>query len=180
MPDLKSVLVIAHLFGVVIGMGAAFTGDNIFFSGLKRRNFSTETIRFLKLSGKLVWLGLLIMFISGSSMFLLDSGTYLDSSKFLLKMIVVAVIALNGLVFHLKHLKFFERFTGHDIGETEFQKRKFLIFASGGISSVSWISALILGSLRSIPYTLSQGILIYLGLLAVAVFSAGLISKFYK
>ena len=180
MPDLKSILVIAHLFGMVMGMGSAFVGDSIFFSGLKRRNFSSETIRFLKLSGKLVWFGLLIMFVTGAALFFLNVDRYIDSSKFLLKMIVVAVIALNGLVFHLKHLKFFERFAGHDIGETEFQKRKFLIFASGGISSVSWISALILGSLRSIPYTLSQGILIYLALLAVAVFSAGLISKFVK
>jgi hypothetical protein len=178
--DLKTILVIAHLFGMVVGMGAAFTGDNIFFSGLKRRNFSSDTIRFLKLSGKLVWLGLLIMFIAGISLFFLNVDRYIDSSKFLLKMIVVTVIALNGLVFHLKHLKFFERFAGQNIGDTEFQKRKLLIFASGGISSVSWISALILGSLRSIPYTLSQGVLIYLGLLIVAVVSAGLISKFYK
>lgn len=177
--DLKTILVIVHLFGVVVGMGAAFTGDNIFFSGLKRRNFSSDTIRFLKLSGKLVWIGLLIMLLSGVGLFSLNAERYLDSSKFLLKMIVVAVIALNGLVFHLKHLKFFERFAGHDIGESEFQKRKFLIFASGGISSVSWISALILGSLRSIPYTLSQGLMIYLIALGIAILGASFISKFY-
>jgi hypothetical protein len=178
--DLKSILLILHLIAVIIGAGSAFAGDNIFFNSIKRRSFSSDAIRYMKMTSNLVWVGLSLMFLTGFSMFLMAPAVYLGSDKFLLKMVVIAVIALNGLAFKLIHMNFFEQFIDKDISDPEFQRRKPHFFASGGVSAVSWLSAIVLGSLYFIPVTFFVGLLIYLVLLIGASGSAVIMSKFIK
>jgi hypothetical protein len=112
----------------------------------------------------------MVLIVSGALLFGLEPMHYLASSKFLIKMTVVLVILVNGLFFHYMHIP---RIAKHRdvplVGSVEFMKKSPSLAASGAISMVSWLAALILGSFHTIPYSYLVGMLVYLAVLAVAI-----------
>ncbi|MCI5108601.1 MAG: hypothetical protein MRY49_02010 [Candidatus Pacebacteria bacterium] len=169
--DLKEFFIILHVLGAVIGAGAAFISDAMFFSSVKDRVVSRTEIRFMKIGSTFVWIGLVILFISGSLIFLTDPEGYLSSSKFLIKMFIVFVIFLNGIVFHAKHLPLIGRHADHHYPSSdEFVRKKKLLTISGVISVTSWMLALILGSLSSIPFSFITALVVYLLIEIVSIF----------
>lgn len=174
----KELLTIAHLLGVALGAGGAFVSDFLFASSIKDKSFSRTEIRFLNLGGKIVWLGLITLVISGIGLFSLDPAKYLESSKFLAKMAIVAIITLNGIVFHLSHIPRIIRHAGeHFPSSDEFIRKRHLLLISGAISGTSWISALILGSLRTIPYSFGTIMSIYVVVVSTAILVALLLRQ---
>jgi hypothetical protein len=152
--DTRSALTILHLIGVVIGAGGAIASDFMFFSSVKDERISHTEMRFLKLGSKMVWLGLSILFISGGLIFLGDVARYSVSTKFLAKMTIVGIITINGILFHIFHIPHLHRHAGtHFPSSDEFTRKLPVLVASGVVSMVSWMSALVLGSLHSIPYS---------------------------
>jgi hypothetical protein len=174
--DLKTIYTILHLFGVAIGAGGAFMSDAMYLSSVKDKRLLPTEARFLRLGGFMVWSGLFLLVISGILLFSTNPAYYLASDKFLLKMITVGIITVNGLVFHLIHLPVLHRTTDKEAMHTddEFKKKSLMIYVSGGISAVSWSAAIILGALRSLPVSLPLGLLTYvlliLGAVAFALF----------
>lgn len=169
---------IAHIFGAILGAGGAFTSDAMFFSTIKDGRINKDELRFMKLGGKLVWLGLSLLIISGIFLFLTDPATYIASGKFLAKMSIVGIIAINGLIFHLVHIPHIQGHLGIKFTHSKtFMKRASFIFISGAISMVSWISTVILGTLKSVPYSYTHIMGIYLAIITVAVIGALLIKK---
>lgn len=159
--EYKTVITIFHLLGVVIGFGAAISADFLFFMFVKNLKLSRYEIYTMGLVSRLVWLGLALIFISGLGLFLSNPSGYLSSSKFLLKMLVVTVITLNGIFLHFyvkPHLKIVDWESSHNDKKRRLRK---IAFASGAISFNSWMLALILGSLKSIPLSVSAGMLSY-------------------
>jgi len=149
--DLKTLFLILHIFGVAIGAGAAYLGDALFFSAIKDRKITGDELRSLKISGRSDWLGLALLIISGAGIFATDPAGYAESAKFLAKMTIVLVIAVNGIIFHAIHLRNFEKSIGKDFFRSiEHNKKGHFVYLSGVISVVSWTSAIVLGSLRSI------------------------------
>ena len=176
--ELKTIFTIAHLLGVVIGMGGAFASDTMFFSSLKDQILSKTELRFLKLGGRMVWLGLGLIFISGITLFLTDPAGYLNSTKFLAKMTIVLLIALNGLYIHKTHLPIMFRTENKKLADSpRFMKSRPFILASGAISVTSWIFALVLGALRSIPYSYGVIMLVYLVCIAIALSGTALLKE---
>lgn len=173
MPDFieaKTIYVIFHLLGVVIGMGGAFMSDAIFFSSIHDSKISHTEMRFIRLGGRMVWIGLAIIVVSGLLLFSLNTERYLASGKFLAKMTVVAVIIANGAIFHLVHIPRLHRHAGqHFPSSDEFMRKAPLLIASGAVSVVSWTSALILGVFRSVPYSYFTIMGVYVVLVALAV-----------
>ena len=166
-------LPIIHVLGVVFGAGGAFASDLMFFSTVRDKKISKTELRFMRLGSTMVWVGLGILALSGLAMFLTAPDVYAASSKFQLKMTVVAVIVINGLVFHRFHIPRMKRHAGsHLPSSDEFMRNRHWLLISGGISSSSWLTAFLLGSLRSIPLTYSQGLLLYAVLLAIAITGA--------
>lgn len=175
--DLKSIYTVLHILGAVLGAGGAFMSDFMFFSSVKDKTITTTELRFLKLGSTMVWVGLIVAIVSGALLFSLDPVHYLASSKFLVKMTAVLVILVNGLFFHYMHIPRIERHRDVDFSTShEFKKHSNTLVASGAVSILSWLTALILGSLRSISYSYVEGMGIYIGLLALGV-AAALISK---
>jgi len=153
MIDTQVIVIGLHLLGVIIGMGGAFTSDAIFFSSIRDEKVSHTEVRFLKLGGKMVWLGLFIIVVSGLFIFSSNPEFYLHSSKFLSKMTIVAVLILNGLIFHLVHIPRFHRHAeSHFPSSEEFMRFAPWLLVGGVISTISWLSALILGLWRGVPY----------------------------
>lgn len=173
---MTEVLLIIHLFGVILGAGGAFASDMMFFSSARDKMFSKTEMRFLKIGSMMVWTGLIILVLSGTGLFLQDTERYLASSKFLVKMTVVAVIFVNGIIFHLWHIPRLRRHMDHHYPSSdEFMRARPWLLASGAVSFTSWVFAFVLGSLRSIPLTYLQGVLLYVAALVAAISTAILI-----
>ena len=176
--DYHAALTVFHLLGVVIGMGGAFSSDLAFFSSIRDEKISHTEMRFLKLGGKMVWVGLFIIVVSGALLFSENPERYLNSAKFLAKMTIVAIIIANGVVFHLIHIPRLHRHAGHHFPSSdEFMRKAPLLIAGGVISIVSWLGAFILGALGRLPYGYLEFIAVYLAVLLPAVAIAVLLKK---
>ena len=171
--DLKSAAIILHLIGVVIGAGGAYVSDFLYLKSTKDGSLDVKELRTLRRASKIVWFGLVILFASGIILFSLNPAVYAASSKFLTKMAVVGVLTLNGFLFHFVHMPVLHRTTdGKLFRSKEFLRKGSIIYASGAVSIVSWTSAIVLGFLRSIPYTFAQAFGIYILIVAVAIVGA--------
>ena len=151
-------------------MGGAFASDLIFFSSVKDEKVSQTELRFLNIGGKMVWAGLLLIIVSGILIFLTNPEGYLASAKFLAKMTIVAIIFLNGLVFHIIHLPRFHRHASqHFPSSDEFMRAVPYLLVGGVVSSVSWFSAFILGFWKYVPYSYLEMMSAYLLILSLGI-----------
>lgn len=176
--DIKLFWTIFHLFGVAIGAGGAYMSDIMFFSSIKDEKISATEMRFLKMASKFVWFGIAVLVLSGIGLFFTDMDAYLESSKFLAKVTIVTIIAINGIVFHGMHLPRIERHVGHHFPSSdEFMRHRPLLLVSGAVSFVSWTSVVILGALRSLPFDYLEILGFYLVIVTVAAFGALFIFK---
>lgn len=171
--DLKTLYTIGHLLGVALGAGGAFMSDAMFIKSARDKRFSRTEIGFLKLGSTLVWIGVGVLVASGAAIFSLDPEGYLASSKFLAKMTIVGIIVLNGLVFHFWHLPLIHRHKDiHFATSDEFVRKRIWVLVSGGISGFSWTAAIILGALRSLPYSYGTLMGIYFAGLVLSIGTA--------
>ena len=182
MMDLKTIYTILHVLGAIIGAGASFTGDYIFLRATKDGMIDKSEINMIKASSNMVWAGLALIVLSGVGLFTIGFPAYLYSSKFQLKMLVVLILIINGVIFHNTHIPVLEKRVDKKLYPKTGASESFLVL-SGVISVVSWLTTIILGSLRSIPYTFSLGFSIYLvfialGALVAYILEHGFASKY--
>ncbi len=148
------IIPIIHLFGTVLGMGGAIMSHYMFYTVIKDTRITTTELRFLKLGAKMVWVGLLILFASGTFLYLQNPEKYHNSTKFLAKMTIVLILVLNGLLFHFKHIPLLARNLQLNFAKSEdFVKNSTLLLLSGTISLSSWLFTLGLGRIPSLPYS---------------------------
>lgn len=171
--EYRSVILILHVLAMALGLGAATLTDVFFFKFLKDSRISEEEAQMLSALSEVIWLALGVAILTGAALFLPDATTYIDTPKFLAKMVVVAVIVLNGAFLNLYiapklvKISFAEP---HHHKEGELGRARRLAFALGPISVVSWYSAFILGSLpATTPLSFFTFLKIYLLLLVVSI-----------
>ena len=171
----KTILIIGHVLSVVVGMGSALVADMLsirFGMNKKLSTFEVSTVRFLS---HVVTFALLGIVAFGLMLFFSDPEKYLSSSKFLVKMTVIGVLVINGFLLH--------RFVFSNIGKRgimtlpNYKPLRRLGFVLGAVSVVSWISALILGLLSSIPFSYEIGLSIYVSIVLFASIFALIIEK---
>jgi hypothetical protein len=171
-------MTLVHILGVVIGLGSAFAADSIFFLSIRDRIIDENELRRLKRASAFVWLGVAIIVSSGAYMFLQSPAEFLHYDKFLAKFSIVALVIINGAVFHFIHLPYLQKNIGNMLSnDTEFGRKSLWLFVSGGVSTVSWLSALALGWLRNLPYSYSQIMLVYLAILVCSITGALILRK---
>jgi|AntRauTorckE6833_2_1112554.scaffolds.fasta_scaffold14871_2 hypothetical protein len=176
--DTKTIYTIAHIFGAIFGAGGAYLSDAMFFSSVRDKVISKKELHFMKIGSSFVWMGLAILLISGALLFLTDPAGYMDSSKFLIKMLIVLVILINGIYFHAGHLPMLHRHAdSHYPSSNEFTKKKKFLIISGVISMTSWTFAIILGGLRMIPVDFTTALIIYVVFEIIAISIALVISR---
>ena len=177
--DIKTVWLIIHLFGVALGAGGAFASDAMFFSSVRDKKFSKTEIRFLKLGSILVWTGLTILIISGLGLFSLAPEKYLASSKFIAKMIIVAIIVINGTIMHLYQLPLIVQTVDKKFSASKkFMKNRSWILLGGAISVTSWSFSIILGTLKTIPYSVTTILSVYILAIIVAISTAQVLKRY--
>ncbi|MBA3901074.1 MAG: hypothetical protein H0X62_12850 [Bacteroidetes bacterium] len=135
----------------------------------------------MHLISQMIILGLILLILSGIALLLPDLKSFLDSSRFLMKMTVVFFIVINGGALNLyvtpkmKKISLKEK----DIGRNETLKK--ISFALGALSIISWLSAFVLARLKELfdmPYlTLLIG---YLALLVIGVAGSQAAKIYYE
>lgn len=167
----KPVIVIIHSLCAGIGVGAATVTDIFFMRFLKNYRISVREARTLDVLSEIIWVALGLLIFTGVLLYLPNQEALHQSSKFLLKVVIVGLLTLNGFVLNnkisprLKDISFGEAHAHH--GELHVLRK--LVFATGGISIVSWYTVFILGSLRSIPLQFTTLALIYGGFLVMVI-----------
>jgi len=180
--DIKTIFVIFHLFGVILGAGAAFMTDSMFMYSTKDKKLSRQEVNFISLGSKMVWIGIFVIIISGTALFFLDPERLIASTKFQAKLTIVSILLINGIIFHKYHLPFLRRLLSVDLlNSKEFLGRSNFLFISGAISVVSWLVVLALGAISSIPYPYWMIMMVYFIVLAVAITFSFVVKKvFFK
>lgn len=174
------VIALIHIMSIAIGVGAATIADIFFFKFLKDLRISQFEADVLKTISEVVWLALGVLVISGLALYLPHSAELLETPKFLVKIIIVAVIIVNGALLNLIvspkliHISFGEKHK-HEKGELHRLER--FALALGAISMISWYSALLLGAISSIALSFIQIFGIYMGLLVVGVIVSQIIER---
>lgn len=168
-PDTKSLLLIVHLLGIALGVGGAIISDLMFFRAVRDKRITNPELGFLRLGSRAVTAGLVLLILSGAGMFLLDADRYIESSKFLAKMTVVGIIALNGIAMHFAHIPRLRLLASRNPKALHrLEHWRVRVMATGTVSLVSWLTALVLGAFRSVPYEYGTIVGVYLAVLAVA------------
>lgn len=177
--EYKGLIVFFHALAAAIGVGATTVTDVLFFKFLKDFKISGGEKSIMDTMSHIIWIALAVLIVTGIGLYAPRSLELAESSKFLVKTVIVAIIALNGLVLNFIVSPRLTSFVFGNEGQKSLSPsgkvyRK-LSFASGAVSIVSWYTVFILGSLRSIPLSFRIGLLVYLGIVSFAV----LMSQFY-
>ena len=175
-------IVIGHFLGVALGLGGATITDIFFFKFLKDFRISEWEVDVMRTLSQVIWFALALLVLTGLGLYLPEAQELNQSAKFLVKMIVVAVIIVNGALLNLLiapklvKISFGEKHE-HQPGELHHERK--IAFALGAISIVSWYSAFILGMLRKLQIEFLSLLLIYLIILSVAIVGSQLMERFF-
>lgn len=168
--DAKTIFLIAHLIGIAFGVGGALISDILFIKSMRDGKISRTEMDFLITASGCVTFGLLLLIASGAGMFSLNPEGYMESAKFMTKMAVVAILSVNGIIFHVIHIPLLKLWSRGKISFSAFKSKRVWLVISGVVSLVSWLSALILGAFKSVPLSFELLFSLYLAALAVGVF----------
>lgn len=175
---IRSLVLIFHLIGIGIGFGGAIASDFVFTHSIRDWKIDQSEYKILKILSIMVWTGLSLLLVSGAVLVWLNPQFFLDSPKFWAKMTIVAILTVNGVIFHFKHIPTLGCCLGTDIRQHKlFLANSRALFVSGAISMVSWFSALVLGALRGVPYSYPFIMGIYLIVLGFAIAVALLLCR---
>jgi hypothetical protein len=158
---------VVHVIAVVFGMGGALVSDILFSFFSKAKKLNTTEISTLSILSNIVFYSLIVIVISGITIFLSDVERYMHSAKFLAKMSILLVLLINGYVLnkavwpHLLNEGFFVLKKERSIRQ--------LAFACGAVSVVSWLSVCTLGVLNKLNMSYSTIISVYLLILLFGV-----------
>lgn len=171
--DYNTLYLIAHVFGAILGAGGAFMSDIMFLNSVKDGVIDRHELRFMKIASRVVWFGIGLLVLSGIFLVSANPEFYLSSHKFLVKFTVVIIIILNGIIFHTIHLPHMKKHSEIKFAEVEsFRKKASFLMISGAVSMVSWISTVILGMLRNVPFSYFEIFSVYLVFLLVGISGA--------
>lgn len=179
----KPVLVILHALAAAVGLGAVVVTDSLFFKYLKDFKISAKEEEAMNTISRVVWVAIAVLFITGLSLYLTAPIEYLEKSKFVVKVVVFAVIVTNGVVLNawiapaLKRISF-GRVEKQPLFKLRVMRR--IAFASGVVSGISWLTVFLLGSLRSIPLTVADGLFWYVVIICIGVLGSQSYASFVK
>lgn len=125
-------LLTVHLVGLVLGLGGATFGDLLILRSMARR--IPVPVASLRDLSYVIWTGLAVLTASGVGLLAESPSVYLHNSGFIAKLVLVAVLMLNGAYLDGR----MERF---NLGPVT-------LFA-GAVSTVSWYGALVLAMFKT-------------------------------
>lgn len=157
----NEILVLGHLVGAALGVGAASASDVVFLRSIRHRRISSEQFVLIRSVADVVLLGMALVALTGVGLLLLGPEL-IAQAKFQAKMLAVLALIVNGLVFHLRVLPWLMRRRDTWLGKEELTTRRRWFFATtGAVSAVSWYTALILGAVDPVGLGLITKVAVY-------------------
>lgn len=141
-----------HILGVIVGMGGATIADILFFNFLKDFRISKKEAEVMQLLSHIITAALLLMYLSGTALYLSDMPRFNASAPFVSKLLIIIVVTINGILMHkyisphMVHLSFLQR-TFHP--DHMIHRLRSMAFAMGAVSFVSWYSIFFIAMLKS-------------------------------
>ena len=179
---LHTVLKFTHIGSLALGVGGAIIAD-LFVIGLLRKPITKHDLKLLENLEKIVFLGLMMLWISGVGFFVeyqLFSPEKLGNPKIMAKLSIVMIVTLNGLLFHMFfHSRVFRE--GMVIVKLPTAAYYSLILF-GTISSFSWIGAMTLGAVSQLNYAFPYLEIMagYLAIVACGLVCGGIFATFKR
>jgi uncharacterized membrane protein len=180
--EFHTVFVMLHVLAMALGLGAATLTDVFFFKALKDFRISEQEANVLSTISEFIWFALGMVLMTGLALYLPESAALAQSPKFLTKMIIVAVLIVNGAFLNLilqPRLMRISFHKSHDHKAGELRRARMLAFVLGPISIVSWYSAFILGSLRNVTFSFTELLGMYVVLVGVGVIGGRVLEWYY-
>lgn len=146
--SLKTVLIGIHLLGLVLGFGAAIFLDLYLLRYVYFKTVEPHTHELAEFGGKLVTLGLMLLWISGLGFLMLywqETPEKLSNPKILAKVTIVFMLTLNGFALHYGPLARIKESEGRYLFDGFSQMTRVLTLLIGAVSFVSWSMAMMLG-----------------------------------
>lgn len=153
--DLHTLVVVVHLVALGLGAGGALITDFYIVRYAMMRPITpgvADTVEFL---GTMVSIGLVLLWVSGIFLTLelyLAKPMFATNQKFWAKVIIVAVLTINGINIHHRILPLLKAQVGRTLFDGLSPGRVQFLAAVGAISVVSWIFPLVLGTARQLNY----------------------------
>lgn len=179
----QTLFLILHLLSFAVGVGAATLMDITFARYLLSLEGENWYPGLYRSAGRLIWIALIFIVLSGLGLFLADVPRLLASSKFFAKMLVVSVIIINGLIFNSLFAPRLALMFGEENSEKRSLHNRSLrrsIFASGAVSLTSWYIAVILGGLSTVTLSLMTLLGLYATSLSVAISGSLLLEAWFS
>lgn len=168
----QDALLLIHLSGLALGLGAVTITDIFFMKFLKDFRVSEGEADILNTILQVAWFGLAVLVLGGGGLYLGDGAAPESFGVFGVKIIAVLVIILNGAVLNfivqprLVKISLRER---HAHAAGELHRGRKLAYALGAVSLVSWYAAFILSILDSLPFSFGVLLAVYFAALGGAV-----------
>jgi uncharacterized membrane protein len=179
--EYSKLFTILHLFAMAVGIGAATITDIFFFKFLQDKKISYFESDVMRTLSDIIWIALGVIVLSGIALFIPKAEILSESGKFIVKMIAVGVLILNGFLLNIvitPHLAQIS-FVGKDEKGSELHKLRKLAFAFGAISITTWYFVFILGALRGVTFPLMPLLGVYAGLIFVAVLGSQIFDRLF-
>ncbi|WP_339799528.1 hypothetical protein [uncultured Marinobacter sp.] len=156
-PDtLKTVLIAGHLVGLAFGVGGALTLDIIAFRYFYLDRITAEKLIIFHFIAHLVTFGLIILWLTGLAFLWLywqHQPELLGNQKVWAKLVIVAVLTVNGYFLHHRVFPILDRNLGRQMFHRVTVDEKAMMFSLSSISIISWGFPLVLGVARSLNFT---------------------------
>lgn len=164
-----TIAIILHVIGTVIGVGAVTVNDLSLLRAIGDGELGVGYQRSARFYSGLIWLGLLILIGTGIY-FALTNPWVMQSEKILTKLLLVAILTVNGILigrFLTPRLDGLRR----EDWERRTEKLRTIMRLGvfpGALSAVTWYTALILGAAGRQEWTAPQMLGWYVVALLVA------------
>jgi hypothetical protein len=173
--EILAIAKLAHLVGLVMGLGGAMLADYTTLTRGVLRPVSVYTIHQMHFLSRIVAVGLGLLWISGIAIIWLNTQAnpdYVTNQKLWAKVIVVAVLTLNGFYIHKTILPSLQKSLGRRLFDGVAHREVAFMTLCGSFSFVSWTVPLVLAKATTLNYvTPVQNILtVYAALLLLVWF----------
>jgi hypothetical protein len=154
----KTAILIVHLVGLAIGIGAATVLDLLIVRSLVKGHVSRDLASLARPTSAVVAAGLLLLWLSGLGFlfhYYVENPIALTNPKIWAKIAIVGILTLNGLFIHKAILPLLERNAGTALFHRVAPAHKLAFLVAGAISATSWYVPLALGALKEINFVVS-------------------------
>lgn len=169
---LHTILIVAHLVALTVGLGSALIADMTVARRALFRAITPDTVDMMHFLGRLVTVGLVAVWITGLALMaemVFSGSTLLTNPKFWAKVVIVEILTLNALAVHGIVMPVLEMQVGRRLLDGLSVPERVLLGAIGAISVTSWAFPMVLGTARELNHMVPMlGILALYGAALVA------------